>query len=128
MGAICLKMKPKVNESDIFFELFLPAICDKHARQLSTLKETIVFNQFGSKNRSWTLQGLEKPWVKRGKAPDADLEINLSEALIAKIVRGEKADLETSFNNQELGFRGNPQLLEKISFIFSEPLKASEIR
>ena len=111
----------ELTENDVFFELFLPSICEKNESDFKKFDDRIVFNLIPNKSqpaKSWNLQSKSKPYVQRGNIERPDLEINLSEKLVKDLVHGKDTNIEDALKQSQIGMRGRPETLEKLGFIF----------
>lgn len=111
-------MAQKLSETDVFFELFLPSLCDSKALEMRQYKHQVALKVKGQAERTWTLSGGEAPYVARGLPKHPDLSIEFSPKLVEDLVLGKKTDLQSALENHDIGLVGKEQALIDLEFIF----------
>ena len=110
-------MSQDLTELDVFFELFLPSLCESKPQEIRQYKHLVGLQVRGQKEKTWTLKGGPGPNIERGLPQHPDLLIEFSPNLVCDLVQGKEPDLEKALKNQEIEFAGKEQALADLEFI-----------
>ncbi len=113
--------KPKLNEADVLFELFLPMLCTERHEALASFKSKIHLRMFGGEaERDWNLTGGAPPWIQRGAVDGAELTLELHEEIVKAIVRGEDPDLDAAMSGGQVRVSGDMKVLRSLEMSLEE--------